>query len=199
VTIELLSQPRNRHGAGRHAVRAEPDGAQSQCAERGKIPDEYSTNSSLPCLVRAGQRLHQPPDRWPAARVRFAPGESAAEAAGAWAGAGWAGPRLCGGRGRAGAPSIAELRPSVAEGHPSCAGLGPSGPRRAQRPEHVPQCAKGVPAIPDRGCGNPPPCPGFLGYPPDRGSRNRGVSAARPPFARADLDPADEAGAAFGA
>ena len=47
MTIELLSQPRNRHGAGRHAVRAEPDGAQSQCAGGGRSPTSIARISDL--------------------------------------------------------------------------------------------------------------------------------------------------------
>jgi hypothetical protein len=42
-----------------------PDGARTRCAERGKIPTKYSTNSPLLWIVRAGQRVHQAPDSSP--------------------------------------------------------------------------------------------------------------------------------------
>jgi hypothetical protein len=160
VTIELLSQPRNRHGAGRHAVRAEPDGAQSQCAERGKIPDEYSTNSSLPCLVRAGQRLHQPPDRWPSARW-------GSRRAGRRRGRGGRRPRGLGKEGWGWAQAV--------RGGRACRGASGARARTGAGARAVRGVPRGPEGVPQRseGCGNPPPAPGFLGYPPDRGSRHR--------------------------
>ena len=98
--------------------------------------------------------------------VGFTPGGSAAgsgwtEAAGAWEGGGGAGPRLCRG------PSVQRRE----RGTGANWGRGPSGPRRAPASRGRVQVPGACPG--PGGCGNPPPSPGFLGYPPDRGSRHR--------------------------
>jgi hypothetical protein len=159
----------------------------------GKIPDKYSTNSLPPCIVSAGQRLHEPRDsegsRCAGRGCRFEVGGRGSRAGAAvpgrvggnGSGAGGVGPRAWGPRAWGRGPGAAGLGRRVVGSGPvgrgaagsgsEWSGAGRSESGGSRRCRSGPRVRAGDAG--GWGCGNPPTPFRLLGYPPDRGSRHR--------------------------